>query len=482
MTWAHIEDYSGSPDTLKNPELESLAGVWQEQRENLERRNEVGIFQERLRREWAIETGLIEHLYTLDRGVTQLLIERGIDAALIPHGSSGQDAAHVVDMIQDQQSVVEGLFSFVKGERSLSVSYIKEMHAELTRHQETTTAVNGLGRRVEVDLIRGDFKKQSNNPTRPDSSIHEYCPPEHVDSEMSSLLQMHAAHLSVVPEVEAAWLHHRFTQIHPFQDGNGRVARCLATLIFLKAGWFPLVIRAEDRDQYIDALERADRGNLAPLVEVFSAAQKDAFIKALGLVRDEPVQVLEKVVSAVAQDLKEKSKSELKEWEKAKAIASKLNDIAYSRCSEVSRDLQEQTLGLSPKPEFYVHTAADGDEKSYYYRRQIVETARKQDYYANTQEFRAWTHLVMKMNEQADILVSFHGLGYEFRGVLAASACFFRRSQTDVGERETSESIPLSGDVFQINYLEPAEDIKKRFRTWLHEVLAVGLETWRRGM
>ena len=33
-------------------------------------------------------------------------------------------------------------------------------------------------------------------------------------------------------EIEATWLHHRFTQIHPFQDGNGRVARALASLVF----------------------------------------------------------------------------------------------------------------------------------------------------------------------------------------------------------------------------------------------------------
>ena len=47
-------------------------------------------------------------------------------------------------------------------------------------------------------------------------------------------------------EVEAAWLHHRFTQIHPYQDGNGRVARALASLLFIKAGWFPVVVTRDD--------------------------------------------------------------------------------------------------------------------------------------------------------------------------------------------------------------------------------------------
>jgi len=53
---------------------------------------------------------------------------------------------------------------------------------------------------------------------------------------MQCLIEWYREHenrLSV--EVRAAWLqHHRFTWIHPFQDGNGRVARALASLVFLK--------------------------------------------------------------------------------------------------------------------------------------------------------------------------------------------------------------------------------------------------------
>ena len=481
-SWKPIEDYIVPPEKLENPGLKSLAGVWQEQRGTLEKNNEVELFQEKLRREWAIETGLIENLYTLDRGVTQMLIERGIDATVIPHGSGAQDVAQVVDMISDHQHVVEGLFSFVKDERTLSISYIKEMHAELTRNQDTTTAINGLGRRVEVDLLRGVFKKQPNNPTRPDGTVHEYCPPEQVESEMSSLIRMHQSHDGVAPEVEAAWVHHRFTQIHPFQDGNGRVARCLATLIFLKAYWFPLVVRNEERARYLDALEGADQGDLAPLVEFFSRIQKDAFIKALGLARDVHEQQLEAVVSDVVQSLKEETSAEFKQWEKAKVTANKMNDMAFARFNAIAHDLKSQTSEFLPQPTFHAHNASNEDEKSYYFHRQIVETATRIDYFANTHEFRAWTHLVMKQNGQADILVSFHVPGYQFRGVLVASACFFRRSETDEDEREVSEITPLSDEVFQINYLESAEDVKARFEPWLDRVLAIGLKTWRSGI
>jgi hypothetical protein len=43
---------------------------------------------ERLAREWSIETGQIEGVYDIDRGTTQTLIERGINADLIPRQPS----------------------------------------------------------------------------------------------------------------------------------------------------------------------------------------------------------------------------------------------------------------------------------------------------------------------------------------------------------------------------------------------------------
>lgn len=184
----------------------------------------------------AIETGVIERVYTLDRGTTQLLIEKGIDAALI----SSDRPELVAALIGDQQDAVEGLFAFVRSEHRLSTSYIRELHSALLRHQPTTSAIDSLGRTVTVELIRGAWKVAPNNPVRPDGTVHEYAPPEQVPSEMDELVSHHLAHeeQGVAAEVESAWLHHRFTQIHPFQNGNGRVARCLASLVFIRAGWF----------------------------------------------------------------------------------------------------------------------------------------------------------------------------------------------------------------------------------------------------
>ena len=76
---------------------------------------EIAEFGSRLSREWAIETGIIESVYTLERGVTETLISKGIDANLIPHESTNRDPAEVATIIQDHIDALESLFAFVKG-------------------------------------------------------------------------------------------------------------------------------------------------------------------------------------------------------------------------------------------------------------------------------------------------------------------------------------------------------------------------------
>lgn len=481
--WQEITDYLVPPRDLEVAELKSLASVWQEQRSSLENADGLKKFNERLRREWAIETGLLERIYTLDRGVTQLLIERGVDASLISHQSTGGESPdHVVAVIRDHQSVIDALFDFVKGNRSLSTSYIKELHALLTRNQETTPAVDQLGRTLQVSMSHGVYKTMPNNPTRVDGTIHQYCPPEHVASEMDRLIDLHLSHVDVPPEVEAAWLHHRFTEIHPFQDGNGRVARCLATLVFLHSGWFPLVIRdvQDERTRYLDALESADRGDLMPLVKAFSAAQKKAFVQALGIA-DQIVRQAraELVIRAVREDLERKFHKQKEHWNNAKTLVRSLQATAKGRLHEVELELANLSPSLLPGAKFFVDEEPDGSRRDYFFRWQIVEIAKQLGYFANLSEYRAWTRLVFEGESHSEILLSFHATGNSFRGVLAISACYFRRDRTDEDQRQIVDLMPLSGEIFQVNYLESEEDARTRFREWLEEVLVKGLEAWR---
>ena len=475
--WRPIADYEIPPTDLADKELRALSGVWVEQKSN--RRESAGNakFMERLKREWAIETGLIERLYTLDRAITELLIEHGVDAALIPHHAA-DSPERVAAMITDQQDALESIFAFVRGERELSASYVKELHSLFTQNQPFAEGRDRFGNKSQVPLVRGDYKKSSNNPMRPDRTLHPYCPPEHVAAEMDNLVRLHRNHEGTTPEVEAAWLHHRFVQIHPFQDGNGRVARALATLIFIKADWLPLVVRDIERGKYIDALEAADVGDLKPLVSFFAGLQRREFVKALGVARDvEQTLRVDARVQAIGRKLAQRRDALEQEWKAALSSAKRLHTLSGERLNEV-RELLEAAVGDRHEFTFFVEDETDKGQRSHYFKRQIVSTAKALGYFANTQHYRSWVRLVARDGSDSQILIAFHVIGHEFQGVLACSGTWFRRVQTDDGGRETEGETPLSDEIFQVNYKEEVADVVARFEDWLEGVVERGLALW----
>ena len=70
-----------------------------------------------------------------------------------------------------------------------------------------------------------------------------------------------------------AWFQHKFVFIHPFQDYNGRTARMLTILLLLKFRLPPTEIKVEkkaDRNRYIKAMQKADKGDFSLLENIFS--------------------------------------------------------------------------------------------------------------------------------------------------------------------------------------------------------------------
>jgi Fic family protein len=362
QVWRPIESLPENWREMAHDELGALASVWQEQQELLENTQSYRKFLDKMRRKIAIETGVIERLYTIDRGTTQLLIEHGIDEAIIQHGTTDKPVAQVVALIRDQEKAIEGIFDFVASQRDLSNSYIKQLHQFLTRHQEYTEAQDQFGNIGKVPLLRGGWKKQPNNPQR-NGEIFYYCPPEQVDSEMDRLINWYLDYQNqqVNPDVLAAWLHHRFTQIHPFQDGNGRVARVLASLVFIRAKWFPLVITRDDRTDYIIALEKADEHNLQPLVSLFAKAQKQAFLGSLSLSEEilAEGETFQAILDAAVQKIKKKHETSLLEAKKnVQQHADSLFNLAKNRFTIVVEELNTALKSVTPHAKIYTKVAS----------------------------------------------------------------------------------------------------------------------------
>jgi len=82
----------------------------------------------------------------------------------------------------------------------------------------------------------------------------------------------------------ASMLHHRFVYMHPFHDGNGRVARLLMNLTLIRNGYPLAVILNVDRKKYYDTLKRADNKDPSPFVNFVAAAEEralDLYLRAL---------------------------------------------------------------------------------------------------------------------------------------------------------------------------------------------------------
>ncbi|MCK5282201.1 MAG: Fic family protein [Nanoarchaeota archaeon] len=73
--------------------------------------------------------------------------------------------------------------------------------------------------------------------------------------------EMHPLALAII-------LHHKFENIHPFSDGNGRTGRVIMNHILKLAGYPPLVISRRMRKEYLEAMNKADISLKKSLVNV----------------------------------------------------------------------------------------------------------------------------------------------------------------------------------------------------------------------
>jgi Fic family protein len=470
-----ITDFAGDPNQLAVPAIKNIREVWAEARKKLEHTDQLKVFNERLAREWAIETGVIEDVFHIDKGVTINLIEQGISAALLEHGTVDKPAEYVVSILRDHVETLDWLMErFIAQKQPLTTSAVKELHQLMTDHQTHVDAQDPQGRPMKTKLRKGDWKIQPNNVMR-GGVMYCYCPPEQVPGEMERLVDIHLLHeqAGVAPEVSAAWIHHRFTQIHPFQDGNGRVARALATLVFLRAGLFPVVVNREVRTEYIEALEQADAGNLAPLVHVFSTAQQVRFDRALNISDDLTAvpTTVELAIQALKNKLKGRAAEVAQQQRRVFEISSHLQQFTYERLNEVVAQLEAIDSDV----------LASDAANDYYYRGQIVDEARRFGYYANTTVYRAWVRLTIGGNAPALLLFSFHGRGSEFTGVMVCSPIFelINESGEDEGPRQRTQ-IPIVDRPFEFYFTEELEAVKQRYSAWLDETIALALSQYQR--
>lgn len=105
---------------------------------------------------------------------------------------------------------------------------------------------------------------------------------QHIFREMDRLFADIALQDRPVIEM-TAYIHHRFVAIHPFIDGNGRVARLIGNLYLIQNGLCPIVLDQKKRLHYYRALRKADCGDLSEFVLFIARAVNEALSQTLAI-------------------------------------------------------------------------------------------------------------------------------------------------------------------------------------------------------
>ena len=140
---------------------------------------------------------------------------------------------------------------------ALTERYIKRLHAILKGG--TTDSRNDW-------FAVGDYKRLDNVVGE-----METCPAKDVHREMAKLLEWYRNADKTLENVID--LHVRFEQIHPFQDGNGRVGRLVLLKECLKYGMTPFVILDNLRQFYYLGLQEWRRGSRLRLLDTCRTGQ-----------------------------------------------------------------------------------------------------------------------------------------------------------------------------------------------------------------
>jgi len=86
-------------------------------------------------------------------------------------------------------------------------------------------------------------------------------PPEQVGRKMKELIEWYHKNEEMHPLQRASIFHGKFENIHPFDDGNGRVGRLLINVMLINHDYPPLIIRKTQRMSYFGCLEAFDKGH-----------------------------------------------------------------------------------------------------------------------------------------------------------------------------------------------------------------------------
>lgn len=155
---------------------------------------------------------------------------------------------------ENSKKAIENIFDTTN---ELNIEFIKQLHF-----------ITQQG----IDQNAGKYKTEENCVI--DSNgilVDNTTPVQFVDERMNDLMRWYSENKHKLPPVTlASVFHNQFVYIHPFSDGNGRVARLLLNFILIKHAYFPVIIMNDEKQKYYIALRQSKTGDMTPFIRYLS--------------------------------------------------------------------------------------------------------------------------------------------------------------------------------------------------------------------
>jgi Fic family protein len=231
---------------------------------------------EKFRLDWNYHSNAIEG-NKLTLGETKAFLLEGLTA-------DGKPLKDHFD-IRGHDAVISFLVGFVQRKEVLTEADIRELHKMLLHEPYQVQAKTPQGGTTSKWVKLGEYKSEPNSVLTPTGALKQFVLPQDAPAKMQELIEWFRSETtknSTHPIILASIFHHRFTQIHPFDDGNGRMARILMNLILMQNELLPVVIKLADRDKYIAALAKADVGEQNALIVLIAEEEihsQELFLK-----------------------------------------------------------------------------------------------------------------------------------------------------------------------------------------------------------
>lgn len=219
---------------------------------------------QKLRLDWNYHSNSIEG-GTLSASETRAFLLHGITA-------KGKPFRDYVEM-RGHNEALKRIEAIVHQDLTITESFIKEIHKMILVEEFADE---------NAEINPGQYKTRPNYLYSQLGERIDFTPPALVPAKMNELVNWLNNHIAppkpkrhkynLHPLLIATAFHWQFIQIHPFGDGNGRMARILMNLILMMCGYAPAIVRQEQRKEYYNALNLSDMQHLEPLAAFIGEA------------------------------------------------------------------------------------------------------------------------------------------------------------------------------------------------------------------